>query len=47
MEEQITHCEKCKEAIDEEDFITQEEKYVRGGVLEIGYDCHCGFQKRY
>tara|TARA_R100001530_G_scaffold127896_1_gene97331 strand:- start:2119 stop:2307 length:189 start_codon:yes stop_codon:yes gene_type:complete len=44
----ITNCHECQEVIPEEDFLTIEEKYVWGGVLEIGYDCHCcGFQKRY
>ena len=44
MADQITHCEKCKEALDEEEFLL----YVDNGRLfERGYDCHCGFQRRY
>ena len=44
MTDQITHCEECKEVIDEEDF----EQYVDNGrIFETGYNCHCGFKRRY
>ena len=47
LPDQFTHCEKCKEPLTEEDFRYKEEKYVRGGVIEVGYNCHCGFERRY
>lgn len=44
MEEETTHCEKCQEVLNGDDFVM-----VEDGVdfIEIGYNCHCGFEKRY